>query len=236
MSSINGYIVHVLIPARGGSKSIPRKNSKLYKQIPLIAHSINLAKQLDMVDKIVVSTDCKDIQNIAKEYGAEAPFLRPKEISNDFSTDIECFQHYLSWLTFGKQTLPDILIHLRPTYPERNVKFVKQCLYQFIKHYHDYDSLRTVIPVKKTPFKMYVMKQNCLQPLFPTYEEIKEPYNQVRQILPPCYLHNGYLGIIKKETIYKHTMTGNKIMPIVMDEKESLDIDTEEDWKQSLET
>jgi CMP-N,N'-diacetyllegionaminic acid synthase len=235
----NKKIIHALIPARGGSKGIPKKNSKLYKNIPLVAHSILLAKKLVMCKKIIVSTDCPEIKKIALEYGAEVPFLRPSNISGDFSTDLEVFQHYLFWLEFAKEEKPDILLHLRPTYPERNISFINKCVNLFLENINQYDSLRTVVPIKKSPFKMYTLENKELKPLFPKYKyensnqnkELKEPYNQVRQILPQCYLHNGCFDIVKRKIIENNSMSGNHILPVIM--KDNFDIDSEEDWKKS---
>jgi CMP-N-acetylneuraminic acid synthetase len=187
-----------------------------------------------IISRVVVSTDCKEIQKISEEHGAEAPFLRPSSISCDYSIDIECFQHYLSWLKFAKQEIPDILVHLRPTYPERTVKLLNRCLHTFLKNKNEYSSLRTVVPVEKTPFKMYVIENNVLVPLFPKFKDIIEPYHQVRQKLPQCYVHNGCIDIINTDSIRRGEMAGNKIYPFLMKKEDVLDIDTEEDWTRSI--
>lgn len=227
-------LVHALIPARGGSKSIPKKNIRNYKGKPLLVHSINAALQSIFIQKVVVSTDCEEIQRIAQRNGAEAPFLRPSYISADDSLDIQCFQHYLSWLRFAKQDVPDIIVHLRPTYPERDPGLVDRCISQFLKVREKYTSLRSVIPTEKTPFKMYRLIDNVLIPLFEQVDDIKEPYNQTRQKLPMCYLHNGCIDIMNTKTIEEGSMTGDRIYPYLMDRSETLDIDTENDWDRSL--
>jgi len=227
-------LVHALIPARGGSKTIPRKNVRNYKGQPLLVHSIEIAQSCPFISRVVVSTDCKEIQEVAVSNGAEAPFLRPSEISADNSLDIECFRHYLSWLRFAKQERPDVIVHLRPTYPERSSSLLSRCLQKFLSIRHVYTSLRTVIPVEKTPMKMYVIENKFLKPLFPTYKDIEEPYNSVRQLLPNCFLHNGCIDIVNTDTIEKGSMTGDKIYPYLMRREEKHDIDTEDDWQSSL--
>lgn len=228
-------IIHVLIPARSGSKSIPHKNIRPYRNYPLFFHSIQLALSSPRISRVVVSTDSEEIQRLAQSVGAEAPFLRPAEISGDTSTDYECFLHYLTWLRENQQTLPDVLVHLRPTYPERSKKLLENCLDMFLSHLETYDSLRTVIPMDKPPFKMYTLEENTLQPLFPEWRGISEPYNQVRQMFPSCYWHNGCIDIVKRDTLETQTsMTGRKIYPYVMNPGCDLDIDTEEDWNKSL--
>jgi len=137
------------------------------------------------------------------------PFLRPESISGDYATDLECFQHCLEWLENNEHYIPDIILHLRPTQPLREVSLIETCLHLFIKNLESYDSLRTVIPIEKSPFKMYMIedkienknnsseknKHEYLVPLIKHYKNMSEPYNQARQLLPSCYLHNGYIDI-----------------------------------------
>ena len=230
----NDIIIHALIPARSGSKSIPNKNIKIYKNYPLFVHSILLAKRNNLISRVVVSTDCDKIQKIAITHGADAPFLRPLDISDDLSSDLECFQHYLKWLTDSKQILPDIIVHLRPTYPERNEKILNVTLIKFLSNCNEYTSLRTVIPIEKSLFKMYTINTNKLNPVFLKFNNIIEPHNQARQLLPQTYLHNGCIDIINRTTIENNSMTGNNIYPYIMSHCENFDIDSEEDWKNSL--
>ena len=106
----------------------------------------------------------------------------------------------------------------------------------FIKSYKDYDSLRTVIPMEKSPYKMYTIESNILSPLFKKANNILEPYNQPRQILPKTYMHNGYLDIIKTTSVIRmNSISGNKIYPYVLSADEIDDIDTIDDWKRSEE-
>jgi N-acylneuraminate cytidylyltransferase len=233
-NNLNGIIIHALIPARSGSKSIPKKNVQIYKNYPLLVHSILSAKREIMISKVVVSTDCTKIQKIAIENGADAPFLRPSNISGDLSSDLECFQHYLKWLTDTKQILPDVIVHLRPTYPERNKNILYNCLSTFLKVKETYTSLRTVVPIDKSLFKMYTIKSKQLKPNYLEFDNIKEPYNQARQLLPQTYLHNGCIDIINRSTIENNSMTGDKIYPFIMSKEEIFDIDTPEDLIHSL--
>lgn len=221
-----------LIPARSGSKSLPHKNIKQFQGKPLLAHSIEQAKQSKYYMKIVVSTDSIEYAKIAKEYGAEAPFLRPENISHDVSTDLECIQHALRWLYKHEKYKPDIILHLRPTQPLRKVLDIDKTLELFLKNFEAYDSLRSVIEFEKSPYKMYRINtnKNTLEPLFKEVNGIKEPFNQCRQILPTTYLHNGYIDIIKTETIYKGYVSGERILPYIMNKSDTIDIDTWEDW------
>ncbi len=142
--------------------------------------------------------------------------------------------HYLNWLQTNNIKFPDIIVHLRPTYPTRKVKTIDDCIQRFIDNYKHFDSLRTVIISPKTPFKMYTINNDQLIPLFDKIENIIEPYNRCRQELPDTYLHNGYIDIIKPQTIMKQiSMSGDKILPYIMDSAEYHDIDTIEDWNKA---
>lgn len=218
-----------LIPARGGSKRIPRKNVKLYAGLPLIRWSISLAEKSKFIDRIVVSTDDDEIAKIANDNGADV-IRRPDEISGDLSTDYECMMHYLKTTTFK----PDIIIHLRPTYPNRDIKIVDECIKIFLQNFNKYDSLRTVCEIDKPVYKMYRIDNNNLKPLFDKVDDIDEPFNKPAQLLPKTFWHNGYLDIIKTSVILgKHSLSGDNIYPYVMDPKEIDDIDTIEEWNKS---
>lgn len=227
-------IFHALIPARGGSKGIPEKNIKKMINLPLLAYSIKTALSLpELIQKVVVTTDSPKIAEISREFGAETPFLRPAEISGDYATDLEFLTHYLQWCHDNLKTneIPDAIIQLRPTYPKRTPDLLKSCLKKFMTN-PEADCLRTVIICDKTPFKMYTIDDGILVPLFSEVNGLKEPYNLPRQILPQCYQNNACIDIIRSDTIIKkNSVTGDIIIPYLMDSSETYDIDTVDDWK-----
>ena len=108
-----------IIPARGGSKSIPRKNIRPLAGHPLIAYSIAAGRQSRLVTRTIVSTDDEEIAAVARQYGAETPFLRPAEFAQDNTTDFPVFTHALGWLKEHEGYQPDIIVQLRPTSPIR---------------------------------------------------------------------------------------------------------------------
>lgn len=223
------YII-ALIPARSGSKRIPNKNIKLYNNKPLIYWSIQVALNSKYINKVVVSTDCKEIACIARSYNASVPFLRPKELSEDLSTDYEFVKHYIDSI----EKKPDLIVQLRPTYPNRDVKTVDDCIKQLIENFDSYSCLRTVCENDKPAYKMYKINDLVLTPLFETVDNLLEPYNMPAQILPKTYWHNGYIDIIKTDTVINEkSITGSKIYPYIMNKDEVDDIDTEEDWIKS---
>lgn len=222
--------VLAIIPARSGSKGIPNKNIKSFNGYPLIYWSIKQAQESKYINRIIVSTDSEEYAEVVRSHGTCVPFLRPSAISQDRSTDYECIRHCLEWLKENENYKPDIIVQLRPTYPTRSIKKLDEMIEIFMNN-NNYDSLRTVIPFEKSPYKMYRIKNNTLRPLFKEVNNISEPYNQCRQVLPECYLHNGYVDIMKYNTIYKkQSVTGEKILPYIMNKDEVDDIDTINDW------
>jgi CMP-N-acetylneuraminic acid synthetase len=226
-----------LIPARSGSKGLKDKNIRDFKGKPLLAHSIYQAKNCDYVEnmKIIVTTDSQKYADIAKEHGAEAPFIRPSEISQDLSTDLEFMKHSVNWLKENEDYEPDVILQLRPTQPLRKIDDINKTLGLFIENYNEFDSLRTVIEFEKSPYKMYRIQDNVLEPLFNSVDNItNEPYNQCRQNLPTTYLHNGYIDILKTSLLQNDRISGEKILPYIMNKSDTIDIDTEEDWQKAL--
>ncbi len=214
-----------IIPARSGSKGIKNKNIMDFNGKPLLVWSIEQAQKCKYNMKIVVSTDSNEYANIAKKYGAEVPFLRPNNISDDLSTDFEFIDHCIKWLKTNENYTCDIILQLRPTSPTRNIEDINKALQLFIKNRNKFDSLRSVIPFDKSPYKMYTLNNNILNPLFNEINNIQEPYNQPRQILPQCYLHNGYIDILNTSILNENTISGKNILPFIMDNNNNIDID-----------
>lgn len=220
-----------IIPARSGSKGIQDKNIMDFKGKPLLSWSIEQAKKskYNKQIKIIVSTDSEKYAEISKQYGAEVPFLRPKNISGDTSNDFECIKHCVDWLKKNENYESNIILHLRPTQPCRKIEHLDLAIETFINCRKEYHSLRSVIPVEKSPYKMYSINDNQLNPLFDKVNNIKEPYNQARQLLPQCYLHNGYIDLLNTDILRYNTISGTKIYPFIMDIDNNIDIDEKKD-------
>jgi N-acylneuraminate cytidylyltransferase len=220
-----------LIPARGGSKGIPRKNIRSFAGYPLIAWSIAAAKQAARVTRIIVSTDDEEIAAVAREYGAETPFLRPAEFAQDQSTDLPVFEHAIQWLEEHEGYQPTIVIQLRPTSPIRPKDCVDSAVNILLEH-ADADCVRGVVPAGQNPHKMWHLSGED-QPMKPLLEVegIAEPYNAPRQILPPVYWQTGHIDAIRVATIkQKKSLTGDVIYPLVIDPRYTVDIDNLSDW------
>lgn len=220
-----------LIPARGGSKGILRKNIRLFAGYPLIAWSIAAAKQSDLVTRVIVSTDDEEIAAVAREWGAETPFLRPAEFAQDNTTDLPVFEHALKWLADVEGYRPDVVIQLRPTSPIRPRTMVDDAI-RVLANHTNADCVRGVVPAAQNPFKMWRFNGDS-KPLQPLLEVagIDEPYNAPRQILPPVYWQTGHIDAILVSTItQKKSLTGDVIYPLLIDPKYTVDIDTLPDW------
>jgi YrbI family 3-deoxy-D-manno-octulosonate 8-phosphate phosphatase len=222
-----------LIPARGGSKSIPHKNIRPIAGFPLIAYSIAASMQSRLVSRTIVSTDDEEIARIAQSYGAEAPFLRPLEYALDNTTDFPVFIHALSWLKENEDYQPDIVVQLRPTSPVRPPDCVDQAVQLLLDH-PQADSVRGIIPSGQNPYKMWqVNEQGHMIPLLPL-EGVSEPFNAPRQSLPHTFWQTGHIDAIRLSTILqKKSLSGKIILPLHLDPRYAIDIDTLRDWQRA---
>ncbi len=224
--------VLAIIPARGGSKGIPRKNIKLFAGYPLISYSIAAGLQASLVTRTIVSTDDEEIARVAREWGAETPFLRPAELARDLTTDLPVFQHALQWLKDNEGYSPDLVIQLRPTSPIRPTRCVDDAISLLIQH-PEADSVRGVVPSGQNPYKMWRLGKDG-QPMRPLLEleGIAEPFNAPRQELPPTYWQTGHIDVIRPGVIMdQNSMSGKRILPYLIDPRYTVDIDTPFDWQ-----
>lgn len=221
-----------LIPARGGSKSIPRKNIRPFAGHPLIAYSIAAGLASGRISRVIVSTDDEEIAATARQYGAETPFLRPKELAKDDTPDLPVFQHALNWLREHEGYQPEIVVQLRPTSPFRRVRHIDTAVQRLLEQ-PKADSVRTVCTPFQNPFKMWrVGEDGYMRPLMQINHP--EPYNLPRQSLPEVYWQTGYVDAAWADTILsKNSMTGERILPLVIDASEWVDIDSPDDWRRA---
>ncbi|HQJ32164.1 MAG TPA: acylneuraminate cytidylyltransferase [Anaerolineaceae bacterium] len=222
--------VLALIPARGGSKGIPRKNIRDFAGAPLIAYSIAAALQAQHVTRVIVSTDDEEIAAVARQWGAETPFLRPTELAQDDITDLPVFQQALAWLAEYEAYHPEFVVQLRPTSPVRPVGLIDDAIELMLTN-PQADCVRGVVPSGQNPFKMWRIEPDShqLKPLL-SLPNVKEPYNAPRQELPKTYWQTGHIDVIRTSTILeKGSLTGDVILPILIDPRYTVDIDTPSD-------
>ena len=220
-----------LIPARGGSKGIPRKNIRSLCRLSVDRMEYRGGLQANSVSRVIVSTDDEEIAAVAREYGAEVPFLRPTELAQDRTLDLPVFEHALKWLEDIEGYKPDIVVQLRPTSPIRPKDMVDGAI-KILMENPDADSVRGVVPAAQNPFKMWHFNgyDKPLKPLLEV-DGIAEPYNAPRQILPPAYWQTGHIDAIRTKTITrKNSLTGDVVYPLVIDPRYTVDIDTPADW------
>jgi len=214
-----------LIPARGGSKNPHNKNILPFRGKPLVVHSIEHALEAGYAGRVIVSTDSERIAEISRRAGAEVPFMRPDRFAGDHSTDLEVFRHALEWLDEHEDYRPELIAQLRPTSPLRPSGLIDKGIEQLWAD-PEADSLRAVVPARHTPYKMWLLNGNYLEPLF-THPELPEPYNMPRQLLPPVYWQNAYLDVTRRTTVMeKNSMTGDRIVALVMSPDDDVDIDS----------
>lgn len=227
-----GMDVLAIIPARGGSKSIPRKNIRLFANYPLIAYSISAGLSAESITRVIVSTDDKEIADISLKYGAEIPFLRPAELAQDDTPDLPVFQHALEWLENHEQYTPDIVVQLRPTSPLRRTQHIDSAMLRLLEH-PEADAVRTVCIPFQNPFKMWRIDSNGFMQTIMDIG-VPEPYNLPRQTLPEIFWQTGYVDAVWTDTIRtKHSMTGERILPLIIGADEWIDIDSPDDWRRA---
>lgn len=229
MKSLNKKIL-ALIPARQGSERIKNKNITKVQNHPLIAYSIDVAKRSGLFDKIVVSTDSAKYAKIAKNYGAEVPFLRPISISRSTSPDYQ-------WVNFTIKKLEKkgfFFTHffiLRPTSPLRKVTTILRAWEKFQKN-KKADSLRAVEICKQHPGKMWVKSKEFIKPIFSGKKHNQPYYNLQFKSLPKILTQNASLEIskVKVLNLYK-SISGKKIIPFYTKDFEGFDINHQYDLK-----
>jgi len=222
--------VLALIPARGGSKGIPRKNIRDFAGAPLIAYSIAAGLQAQHVTRVIVSTDDEEIAEVARQWGAETPFLRPAEFAQDDTTDLPVFQQALAWLAENENYHPDFVVQLRPTSPVRPIGLIDEAIELMLTN-SQADCVRGIVPSGQNPFKMWQIDPDShqLTPLL-SLPNLKEPYNAPRQELPKTFWQTGHVDVIRASTILeKGSLTGDVILPVLIDPRYTVDIDTPAD-------
>lgn len=212
-----------LIPARGGSKRLPRKNILLLKGKPMICYTIEAAVKSEVFDDIYVSTEDEEIAEISKGCGAEV-IHRPKELAGDLNTVVEVCLHAIEFLkSLGKEY--EILTVLLPTSPLRKAEDIRRAFEIFLSG-EDSSFLMAVTDYLYDPFQALKEIEGYLAPVFPEYVKKK------RQELPKVYVDNGAIYITKISEFVKYkTFYGPKLMKYYMPFERSIDVDTEIEFR-----
>lgn len=220
--------VTAIIPARSGSKRVKDKNIRSLAGHPLIAHSISSAEQSGVFENIFVATDSQEYAEISKSYGADAPVLRPNEISSATSPDIQ----WVLWAiqNFSIPKSDHAIAILRPTSPFRTAQTIKRAGMKFMAN-DKADSLRAVSPVTEHPGKMWAIEGDFMMPLMPMKNNDAPWHSSQLAALPQYYVQNASLEIAKVESILRTSkISGDLVLPFISEDYEGYDINTELDF------
>ena len=207
------------IPARSGSKSIKDKNIKILNGKPLIAWSIQTCLKSKFINKIIISTDSKKYAKIAKKYGADEIIIRPKKISKDKSTDYEAIIHAIRNLKYSDY---DLIAHIRPTTPQRDVFDIDSAIKKFATSKHN--SLRSVHEMSESSYKSFeIFKKNQLKSIANLKFSLDD-LNKPRQAFKNTYVANGVIDIYRKKFILKNKkLFGKKVIAYITKHTEEID-------------
>lgn len=214
-----------VIPARGGSKGIPKKNLFELKGKPLIYYTIEAAKKSKLLTDFVVSTDNEEIKQTSLKFGARVPFLRPESLATDSALAVPTIKHALLEMEKINDIQYDIVIMLQPTAPLRKAEHIDGALEKLINS--DADSIISIVDVDNYhPMKMKIIKNGNL---FDFQEPPME--NPPRQILPDVYIVNGAIYATKRDIFVEmNSFKGNKSLPFLMKPEVSVNIDHIKDF------
>tara|TARA_Y100000589_G_C26949797_1_gene546003 strand:+ start:29 stop:754 length:726 start_codon:yes stop_codon:yes gene_type:complete len=216
-----------LIPARSGSKGIKNKNIINIGGKILLDWSIKACKKCTLIDEIIISTDSEEYAEHALNLGALVPFLRPKEISGDTSTDYEFVKHFLNWHAEFKQ-LPDLIAHIRPTTPFRDPKLMDEAINYYLSSNKKPTSLRSVHVMSESAYKTFEIGNSGNLICVGSNDSELDKANNARQSFPKTYIANGYIDILSVNFINKNKkIHGNRVLPFIT--PTTYELDTLED-------
>ena len=219
--------VVALIPARAGSKGVAGKNIRLLGDRPLMNWTIQACLKADGIDRVIVSTDSAEYAGLAKEAGAEAPFLRPADISTDQATDYEFVRHAVDWL-IADGGEPSLIVHMRPTTPYRDPAFIAQALKTFTDHTQA-TALRSVHEMGESYYKTFEIADTGQLQCVGSHSTKLDRANDARQSFPVTYQANGYVDVLSVPFIKaQKKLHGDYVLPFVT--PQVTEVDTEEDF------
>jgi len=219
-----------VIPARGGSKSIPRKNTKEFLGKPLLAWTVVVARESGLFDRVIVSTEDKKIAGIGRAYGAEVPFLRPMELAEDTTLTGPVIQHAIEWLKRHEAWVPDYVMVLEPTSPARKAFHILESADLLVESGAESVASISEIPHHYNPTKILTLRNDRTICGFDG-THIKDMVHR-RQDLPLYYAFCGIVFGCKTSVLLQEPVTlwGKRVVGYVVDKRYDLDIDTPEDW------
>lgn len=233
LSLIEKGQVWAIVPARSGSRGVKNKNIRSLNGYPMMAYSIAAGNLCPEISRVIVSTDSEQYARIARYYGAETPFLRPAEFAADRSTDMEFMGHAIRWFAENEGRVPEYFVHLRPTYPLRDVTVVSGAIREMLSD-HEATSLRSAHLADLAPYKWFIMGENgYFRCLFDGMEP--DDANNPRQDFPAVYIPDGYVDVLRTSTIAEHSLLhGPKVHAYIV--PAGTDVDTPKEMKEVAES
>lgn len=218
-----------LVPARAGSKRVPSKNVRPLAGHPLIAYTLSAARASGVLAAVVVSTESEEVAAIAERYGGEVPFLRPAEMAGDLSPDIDWVEYTLRRLREAGRHY-DCFSLLRPTSPFRQADTIRRAWQRF-REAEGADSIRAVEKCRQHPMKMWVVRDDRLEPLIPGGPVDPPWHSTPYQALPPVFAQNASLEMAWSRVVFEgRTIAGRVIAPFFTEGVEGFDINDRFDW------
>jgi CMP-N-acetylneuraminic acid synthetase len=215
-----------VVPARGGSKGIPRKNLQLLAGRPLVALAVQAGLEAKLVTRVVCSTDDSEIADVARRSGADVPFLRPSELAQDTTEDWPVFVHVLTWLEQHEGWVPDLVVNLRPTSPLRTPRHVDDAVRLLVET--GVDSVKAICVARQHPHKMWLRQPSRrIEPFLKSTFRISRGPDVPRAELEDVYWQNGVVDVTRRQVILQQrVMIGRTVVGLVTRADESIDIDT----------
>lgn len=221
-----------IIPARGGSQGIPRKNARLFGGTPLLARAVQGALLASRVTRAIVSTDDAEMLDIAVAAGADAPFgLRPAALGTHTARTVDVLAHAVDWIRAEEGVEYDMIVMLQPTSPFRTAADIDGAVGLLVENWERFEAVVSVCEAAHHPMKMHKIAEGRLEPF------VHNPYGTVnRKELPAAWQENGAMYVQRTSTFQTGTefycgLKSNNIAPYVMDASSSIDLDNETDWK-----
>ena len=219
--------VVALIPARAGSKGVPNKNVRMLGGHSLLAWTIAASRRAEGVNRVIVSTDSPEYAALSIAEGAEAPFLRPAEISGDRSTDYEFIVHALDWLA-ARGEEPELVVHMRPTTPVRDPRLVADAVAAF-RNARAATALRSVHEMSESAYKTFEIGSGGQLKRVASDSTALDAANNARQLFPKTYSANGYVDVLSVAFIRKSGLIhGDHVVPFIT--PPVVEVDTEHDF------
>jgi CMP-N-acetylneuraminic acid synthetase len=216
-------MICAIVPARGGSKGLPRKNLRLVAGRPLIALAIESALGAHLVDRVIVSTDDEEIARVARQEGADVPFMRPASLASDDAPAQPVVEHAITYVE-ERDGRVDSVVLLQPTSPLRRARHVDEAVRLFLDS--GADSVVSVCEVEHSPYWMYRMEGDRLYP-FASDQELNRAR---RQALPTLYRPNGAIYVMSRKLLMEERLViGLAPRPYLMSRQESVDVDDQLD-------